>query len=119
MTAAQTAKKASTTWDDWYGIDADPRRRRVIWGATLLASVLLHLILLKTSSVSWWSPIHPPRMEVQEMDTAALERIKRQWTQEPEQFVLGNSKPSVTAANPTARFASDRNRKVENRYNKL
>ncbi len=91
--------------------ESSNRHRWKFWLGTLLLSLLIH-VLFFVSRGYFWEPLRPARIEVEEIDPAKLEQIRKHW-KEPEKFALGKKDQAETEAPKNSRYASDKNRAVE------
>jgi outer membrane biosynthesis protein TonB len=92
----------------------DPASWRV-WGVIVALTLLWHLVWLRLPR-DWAAPLPPPRIEVQQVDPAKLDAIRRQWKRDREKQLLLNkdkSAPKEKEAPEDARYMSDRNIRVE------
>lgn len=94
--------------------DPSPVEKRSLARWILLAGVVLVLHFLAFYlSPGWYRPGTPPPVEVQQIDAAKLEAIKRGWKQRA-LLLAKDKKPEKSEPEPkNARYESDRNRTVE------
>ena len=85
-----------------------------IWITIGILTLLWHLFLLWLKPV-WQTAPAPPRVEVQQIDPAKLDAIRKQWRNQEKRLLINKdkSKPIEQEAPPNARYMSDRNTKVE------
>lgn len=86
-----------------------------VWVLILLIAVFFHLLLYALKP-TWKSVAPPPPVEIQPIDPAKLEAIRRKWkNQESKQLLLNKDKsaPRAKDAPPDAKYFSDRNIRVE------
>ncbi len=91
--------------------ETSSHHRWKFWLAVLILSLLIH-VLFFASRGYFWQAERPSRYEVQEIDPAKLDQIRKQW-KEPEKFALGKKDQPETEEPKNARYASDKNRSVE------
>jgi len=83
------------------------------WILLALLALALHLSMLYFAP-SWFRPIPPPPIEVQQIDPAKLDAIKRGWKDRGFLLSKDPNRPKDQAKAPKdARYESDRNRMVE------
>lgn len=88
------------------------RHRWWFWAAIGVLSLLLHILLFTSRPLFWVPFARPPRIDVQQIDPAQLDKIRRQW-KESGTFALGKDTPESAEPAPDAKFLSDKNRQVE------
>jgi hypothetical protein len=97
--------------------DPSPVEKRSLARWILLAAIVLVLHFLAFYlSPGWYQPGRPPPVEVQQIDAAKLEAIKRGWKEREQRSLLlaKDKKPEISEPEPkNARYESDRNRTVE------
>jgi TonB family protein len=92
-----------------------PSRRPLgVWSLFLGLALLLHLLMFMLR-VDWRGALAPPRVEIQQIDPAKLDAVRKQWADKKRSFVLDENKslPKESGPVPEARYESDRNRRVK------
>ncbi len=91
-----------------------PTEKRSLGRWILLAAIVLVLHFLAFYfSPGWYRPGRPPPVEIQQIDAAKLDAIKRGWKQRA-LLLAKDKKPEKSEPEPKdARYESDRNRTVE------
>jgi outer membrane biosynthesis protein TonB len=95
--------------------DPSPIERRSLrrWILLALLALFLHLVALYFSP-RWYRPLPPPPIEVQQIDPAKLDAIKRGWKERGFLLSKDPNRPKTKESAPKdARYESDRNHHVE------
>ena len=96
-----------------------PRGSRRVWILALLLALLLHALALEGPWARFLTLLRPapaPRVEVQQVDPAKLDAIRRKWRESEKSLLLPKDKSrprEKVAPPPDARYQSDRNIRVE------
>ena len=85
-----------------------------IWIAVGLFTLFWHLLLLWLKP-AWQTATVPPRVDIQQIDPAKLDQIRKQWKSRDKQLLIDKDKSKLSdkEAPPNARYMSDKNTKVE------
>jgi outer membrane biosynthesis protein TonB len=90
--------------------------RKRHWIAVAIIALLFHLLILlpKIPGFGLSSPARP-RIDIQQVDPAKLDAIRKQWKSREQQLLLDKNLHTPTAKEPPpdARYMSDRNMRVE------
>lgn len=95
---------------------APANRGRILKLALALALALAaHLALLSGTRVNWTTPVANAPVEIQPVDPAKLDAIRRQWSRREQRLLLDTdrSRSKTEQAPKDARYFSDRNIRVE------